>query len=149
MITLFPSDNISNIPLLWETWSGIKGNPLKENLFPGVGGDITSQTFQNIKTNPAEPVNHLAKSMPQEGGFTVSQERDGRNNYPFHELAKDWDFYPRHCQKRCQKPPSLPKFLVPDTSPRPPSEDTAPFPAGNSCKNDNCAPLSTCLYREC
>lgn len=91
-----------------------------------MGGDTTFQTLRNIKTNPADPVNHLAKSMPQEGGFTLSHERDGRNNYPFHELAKDWDFYPWHCQKRCQKPPSLPKFLVPETSPRPPSEDT-PF----------------------
>lgn len=54
-----------------------------------MGGDTTFQTLRNIKTNPAEPVNHLAKSMPQEGGFTLSHERDGRNNYPFHELAKD------------------------------------------------------------
>lgn len=67
---------------------GDLGKPIKRKLFPGVGGDITFQTSQNIRTNPVEPANHLAKSMPQEGGFTLSHVRDGRNNYTFNELAK-------------------------------------------------------------
>lgn len=103
MTALFPSDNIRNTALLWETWSGIWGSPLKENSFPGVGGDITFQTSPNIRTNPAEPVNHRAKSMPQDGGFTLSHPREGKNNYPFNELAKAWALLSMTLAKKMSK----------------------------------------------